>query len=228
MDALNHILEQIKTQGVASNVKRYQAAGEPEPYYGTTMGTLTKLAKPHFKDNDLAKALWETEILEAQLVAVQVAAAKALDEDTLWQWCNPKVSIIVLDKLANHLISVRKDANDFEERLLGHDSLALQRMGWSLTIRRIVKRKLSEEQVAELFDKIKATLPGAEEPLKWTVNHTLCELGVYYDDWTERAIEFGEANGAYKDQVVAKGCTSSYAPEWIPVARRNRKARMKK
>ncbi len=222
------IIEEIKANAVESSIKRYERQNEPKPYYGVAMGVLTKIAKPYLKQNNLAVKLWKSGILEGQLLAVQIVDPKSLDADTLWTWCDQKVSLLVLDKLVTRVISVRKDAGEFEKRLLEEESPVLQRMGWGLTTRRVIKGKLKDEELEEIFAKIKKELPKAEEPLKWGINHCLCEIGVYYDDWTERCIDFGRENGAYKEMKVAKGCTSAYAPEWIAVAKRNREKRMKK
>lgn len=228
METVNEIVEFIKENSVESSIKRYERQNEPKPYYGVPMGTLAKLAKPHAKNNDLAKALWDTGILDAQIVAVHVADPKTIDQDTLWLWCDPNVSLLVLDKLVGHVLSVRKDTKEFEERLLQEDNPVLQRIVWALTVRQVVKQDLNDDEVKSLFHKIKETLPTAEEPLKWTVNHCLCEIGVYYDDWTDQCIAFGEANGAYREMKVSKSCTSPFAPEWIHVARYNRAQRTKK
>lgn len=227
MKEVNEIVQVIKDSAVESSIRRYDRQNEPKPYCGVPMGTLAKLAKPHAKNNELAKELWDTGILDAQIVAVHTVDPKTIDQETLWKWADPKVSLLVLDKLVGHVLSVRKDAKEFEDRLLAEDSPVLQRMGWAMTIRRVVKQELNDEQLAELFDKIKQTLPTAEEPLRWSVNHCLCEIGVYYDDWTDRCIAFGAENGAYKEMKVSKGCTSPYAPEWIKVARYNREQRRK-
>lgn len=227
MSVKDQLIQAIRDNAVESSINRYARQHEPEPYYGVAMGTLTQLAKPYLKDNDLAQELWQTGILDAQLLAVQIVDPKTIEAEVLEQWCDPKVSILVLDKLASKVIAVRKDAKDFESQLLASENIVQQKMGWALTIRRVIKGKLSEAELSALFEKIRQTLPTAEEPLKWTVNHCLCEIGVYYDDWTERCVAFGRENGAYADMKVSPGCTSAYAPEWIAVARRNRDKRKK-
>lgn len=94
------------------------------------MGVLTKIAKPYLKQNNLVAKAWKSGILEGQLLAVQIVDPKSLDADTLWTWCDQKVSLLVLDKLVTRVISVRKDAGEFEKRLLEEESPVLQRMGW--------------------------------------------------------------------------------------------------
>lgn len=227
MSVKDLLIQAIKDNAVESSIKRYARQNEPEPYYGVAMGTLTQFAKPYLKDNDLAQELWQTGILDAQLLAVQIVDPKTIEAEVLEQWCDPKVSTLVLDKLASKVIAVRKDAKDFESQLLASENIVQQKMGWALTIRRVIKGKLSEAELSALFEKIRQTLPNVEEPLKWTVNHCLCEIGVYYDDWTERCVAFGRENGAYADMKVSPGCTSAYAPEWIAVARKNRDKRKK-
>ena len=221
------LIQAIKDNAVESSIKRYARQNEPEPYYGVAMGTLTKLAKPYLKNNDLAQDLWETGILDAQLLAVQIVDPKTISAEVLTSWCDPKVSTMVLDKLATKVIALRKDASEFEEKLLASDNLIQQKMGWALTIRRVAKGKMKDEELTELFEKIRQTLPEAQEPLKWTVNHCLCEIGIQYDEWTDRCVEYGRENGAYADMKVSPGCTSAFAPEWIAAARCNRDKRKK-
>ena len=54
------------------------------------------------------------------------------------------------------------------------------------------------------------------------MNHYLVEIGVHFPEFRQRCIVIGEHLGRLDDRPVPKGCTSSYAPEWIAaVLKRN-------
>ena len=43
----------------------------------------------------------------------------------------------------------------------------------------------------------------------------LVEIGVHVETLRQRCIKIGERLGRLDDRPIPKGCTSSYAPEWI-------------
>lgn len=49
------------------------------------------------------------------------------------------------------------------------------------------------------------------------MNFTAFWIGVYEEKYRERCIQLGEKTGLYKDQIVAKGCTPNYLPEFISI-----------
>ncbi|MGO4939601.1 hypothetical protein ACTQ45_06210 [Fundicoccus sp. Sow4_D5] len=42
-------------------------------------------------------------------------------------------------------------------------------------------------------------------------------IGVYDEQYRACCIELGERTGLYKDEIVSKGCTPSYLPEFITI-----------
>jgi len=54
------------------------------------------------------------------------------------------------------------------------------------------------------------------------MNHYLVEIGVRFPELRPRSIAIAERLGRLDNRPVPKGCTSSYAPEWIAaVLKRN-------
>lgn len=222
------IIQQLEEASNPTLFKKYQSDNQPEPFFGTPMSLITKVSSIYKNDNELAKDLYNTEILEAQLAAIQMVNPKTIEVETLEKWSNSKYSTIVLDKLVNYVISKGKQSDYFIELFSQSTDLNILRMSWMLKIRKVISQKYQNHEISELLSEIEFTLPFAQEPLKWAINQTLNEIGVYYDEFTQESIQLGEQIGAYKDQKVAKGCTPSYAPVWIEVARYNRDQRKKR
>ncbi len=54
------------------------------------------------------------------------------------------------------------------------------------------------------------------------MNRCLMEIGTRLPEYTQRCIAIGEKLGRLDDRPVPKGCTSSYAPEWIAAVPRRK------
>jgi hypothetical protein len=48
-----------------------------------------------------------------------------------------------------------------------------------------------------------------------SMNRCLVEIGTHFPQLTKRCLDIGKRLEVFKGEHVAKGCTSSYAPEWI-------------
>ena len=63
-----------------------------------------------------------------------------------------------------------------------------------------------------------------EQPeVQWAMNFTAGWIGVYEKKYRKRCIELGEKTKLYKGQMVSKGCTPDYLPEFITIESNKRK-----
>ncbi|MCP8359674.1 DNA alkylation repair protein [Streptococcus suis] len=134
MTELNTILTQLQAASHAGTLKRYEKIGETKPYYGVPMGAISGIAKAYKNRLDLFAPLWQTGVLEAQYLAIQIAKNKPdqLPQADLENCLNEQISVNVLDKLASIILSKRKDSRVWEEDLLAKDQAIFQRLGWFL------------------------------------------------------------------------------------------------
>lgn len=57
-----------------------------------------------------------------------------------------------------------------------------------------------------------------EEPeVQWAMNFTARQIGIFESKQRSRCITLGEQIGLYKNEVVSKGCTPNYLPEFINI-----------
>ncbi|MEG3293423.1 DNA alkylation repair protein [Streptococcus suis] len=217
MTELNTILTQLEAASHAGTLKRYEKIGETKPYYGVPMGVISGIAKAYKNRLDLFVPLWQTGILEAQYLAIQVAKAKPdqLAHADLETCLNEQVSVNVLDKLASIILSKRKDSRDWEETLLAQKPAIFQRIGWFLRAKYFAGNSASNQEIEETLDHIHQHLQTADSLIQWTMNQCLVEIAVTYPDYLEQGLVIGQELAVYADMKVPKGCTSAYAPDWI-------------
>ncbi|MFM0818344.1 DNA alkylation repair protein [Streptococcus suis] len=217
MTELNTILTQLEAASHTGTLKRYEKIGETKPYYGVPMGAISGIAKAYKNRLDLFAPLWQTGVLEAQYLAIQVAKNKPdqLPQADLENCLKEEFSVNVLDKLASIILSKRKDSRDWEETLLAQKPAIFQRLGWFLRAKYFAGNSASNQEIEETLDHIHQHLQTADSLIQWTMNQCLVEIAVAYPNYLEQGIAIGQELAVYADMKVPKGCTSAYAPDWI-------------
>ncbi|HEM2779559.1 TPA: DNA alkylation repair protein [Streptococcus suis] len=217
MNEIDTILNQLEAASHAGTLKRYEKIGETKPYYGVPMGAISGIAKAYKNQIELFTPLWQTGILEAQYLAIQLAKTKPdqLALADLENCLDEQVSVNVLDKLASIILSKRKDSRDWEETLLAQKPAIFQRLGWFLRAKYFAGNSASNQEIEETLAYISEHLQTAAPPIQWTMNQCLVEIAVAYPNYLEQGIAIGQELAVYADMKVPKGCTSAYAPDWI-------------
>ncbi|AWX95771.1 DNA alkylation repair protein [Streptococcus suis] len=217
MTELNTILTQLEAASHAGTLKRYEKIGETKPYYGVPMGAISGIAKAYKNRLDLFAPLWQTGILEAQYLAIQIAKTKPdqLIQADLENCLNEQVSFNVLDKLASIILSKRKDSRNWEEYLLAKDQAIFNRLGWFLRAKYFAGKTATNQEIEETLTYINKHLKTADPLVQWTMNQCLVEIAVAYPDYLKQGLAIGQELAVYVDMKVPKGCTSAYAPDWI-------------
>ena len=69
----------------------------------------------------------------------------------------------------------------------------------------------------ELLSAIEKQIKNEEPEVQWAMNFTAGWIGVFDKKYRTRCIEVGKKTGLYKGEMVSKGCTPNYLPEFIAV-----------
>lgn len=213
---LEEVTLELENNANPSRRKSFMKAGAPDTSLGVPMGVLRKLAKEIQIDHDLAVELWKTGVPDARLLAVQLFDTKKTRYDEAMELITSADFEQLSDELVSKFIVKLDDVEHIKETVKHDTRDAMQRVYWALEVDMIAHEKgLTRAYFDALLEVIEAKLQDSPETVKWMMNRALCEIGFRYEDYTKRCIDLGERLGVYKEMVVAPGCTSAYAPEWI-------------
>lgn len=196
----------------AQNIKK----GAPsDSLYGVKMGDIRKVAKKvKNADKSLAKELWNTNIMEAQLTAILLLKPDELSMDEL----NHFVETISFDYVADwfnaYIANKHPDKNKLMQLWIDSDNKWALRSAWSIMANNIA-RGAEGLDLEKLLDQIEKEMPKVQPEVQWTMNFALAHSGIYHLAHRQRAIDIGNKLGIYKDYPVPRGCTSPFAPIWI-------------
>jgi 3-methyladenine DNA glycosylase AlkD len=215
-------LEALGTEQLRAQNVRHGYVGEQ---YGVKLGELRTIAKSIKLNTAFGLELWQTECLEARLVAVLIMKPKELSVDQLKMLVQTATYSHLADWVNSYLVKQHPDKEQLRVSWLSlnaNDEPWLARTAWSLTTERVSKSPDGLD-IAGVLKRIDNELATGPEPARWTMNFCLGELGINHAEFRDEAIAIGERVGAYRDYPTSKGCISPFVPLWVAaIVHRNR------
>ncbi|MDN5215100.1 DNA alkylation repair protein [Fulvivirgaceae bacterium BMA12] len=190
---------------------------------GTKLGDLRKIAKEIKKDHALALELWSIgEFLSRQL-AILIMDKKLFTQEFIDQ----------LDRdMQNHEYEERTHLADWlmanqlarDKKTIGliesweHSPSVMQRrIFWYYQARLRWTGQTPPGNTEDLLSSLEKKMVMAEPEVQWAMNFTAGWIGIFDPAYRSRCVALGEKTGLYKDEVVPKGCTPNYLPEFIKI-----------
>lgn len=189
----------------------------------TKLGDLRKIAKDIKKDHELAMELWSTGSFLPRQLAILIMDNKLFSQNLIDK-LNGDMQTHPLDErnqladwlLANQLTKDKKMIALIQS--WENSPFPLQRRSyWYYQARLRWMGQTPPENTPELLSAIENSI-GIEEPeVQWAMNFTAGWIGVFEEKYRNWCVTVGEKTGLYKDEMVSKGCTPSYLPEFITI-----------
>ncbi|MDQ8004222.1 MAG: DNA alkylation repair protein [Pedobacter sp.] len=194
----------------------------------TKLGDLRKLAKELKKDHELAMVLWSFGKLLPRQLAILIMDSKLLSEELINQ-LDEDMQTHPLDErnqLVDWLMANQLTKDKKTTALIGsweNSSSALQRrVFWYHQARLRWVGQTPPDNTEHLISTIEAKIAKEEPEVQWAMNFLAGWVGVYDKKYRARCIAIGEKTGLYKGEMVSKGCTPDYLPEFIAIESKKR------
>ncbi|MBX9450178.1 MAG: DNA alkylation repair protein [Taibaiella sp.] len=194
----------------------------------TKLGDLRKIAKDIKKDHALALELWESGAFLPRQLAILIMDSKLLSEalinklgkdiqahpseerDQLTDWF--MANQLLKDKKTTAMIaSWENSPAALQRRIFWYHQARLRWMG-----------QVPPDNTEYLLTAIESNIANEQPEVQWAMNFTAGWIGVYEQQYRARCIAIGERTGLYKGDMVSKGCTPNYLPEFIEMEARKR------
>ncbi|MCW2263634.1 MULTISPECIES: DNA alkylation repair protein [Sphingobacterium] len=189
----------------------------------TKLGDLRKIAKEIKKDHELALELWSTPNFLARLLAILIMDNKRIAQDTVNQLDQDMLMHPAEERnqlmdwlMANQLTKDKKTIALIESWQNSVSPLQ-RRIFWYYQARLRWTGQIPPPNSLELLNKIEAKIAREEPEVQWAMNFLAGWIGVYEKQYRDRCIAIGEKTGLYKGDMVSKGCTPNYLPEFIAI-----------
>lgn len=189
----------------------------------TKLGDLRKIAKEIKKDHELAMELWSAgEFLPRQL-AILIMDKKLLSQEAIDQLDKDmqqhplKERTQLIDWLMANQLSKDKNTIALMESWENSPSPLQRRLFWYYQARLRWMGQTPPSNTEKLVAAIEQRIADEAPEVQWAMNFTAGWIGVFDKNYRKRCVEVGEKTGLYKGQMVSKGCTPDYLPEFIEI-----------
>ncbi|GAS84094.1 DNA alkylation repair protein [Paenibacillus amylolyticus] len=189
----------------------------------TKLGDLRKIAKDIKKDHELAMELWSTEAFLPRLLAILIMDKKLLSQEVLNKLDKDMQTHTfdernnLMDWLMANQLTKDKKTIALMESWEGSPSALQRRAFWYYQARLRWTGQTPPDNTENLLSAIEANITQEEPEVQWAMNFIAGWVGIYDQKYRARCIRLGENTGLYKDEMVSKGCTPNYLPEFIAI-----------
>ncbi|MCF2517746.1 DNA alkylation repair protein [Dyadobacter sp. CY351] len=194
----------------------------------TRLGDLRKIAKDIKKDHELALELWSTGRFLPRQLAILIMDNKRISQELINELdrdmqTHPSIERNqLIDWLMANQIHKDKKTTELIESWENNPSALQRRVFWYHQARLRWMGQTPPENTAELLAKIETNIAKEEPEVQWGMNLTAGWIGVYEKQYRDRCIAIGQNTGLYKGEMVSKGCTPNYLPEFIAIESKKR------
>ena len=192
------------------------------------LGDLRSIAREIKKDHLLAMELWATGQFHPMMLAILIMDKKELSPSLVdsmfadmakkdydqrlqladWLMANQ----LTKDKKTLDLIlSWKDDSKPLKRRIFWYYQGRLRWMG-----------QPSPANTKDLLVEIEQNIAGEAPEVQWAMNFTAGWIGIFEPTLRQRCISIGENTGLFKGEMVSRGCTPNYLPEFIAIEARKR------
>lgn len=189
----------------------------------TKLGDLRKIAKDIKKNHELAMELWSAERFLARQLAILIMDNKLLSQDLLDKLDKDMQTHPLNERtqlmdwlMANQLMKDKKTTALIQSWENSHSALQ-RRTYWYYQGRLRWTGQTPPDNTPDLLATIETRIAKEEPEVQWAMNFTAGWIGVYDKKYRDRCVTIGEKTGLYKGQMVSKGCTPNYLPEFIAI-----------
>lgn len=189
----------------------------------TKLGDLRKIAKEIKKDHELAMELWSSGEFFPRQLAILIMDKKLLTQEFIDQLDKDmrhhqyEERMQLADWLMANQLNKDKKTIELMESWEHSPSATQRRLFWYYQARLRWVGQTPPDNTNDLLTAVEEKMADEEPEVQWAMNFTSGWIGVFDTENRARCIALGEKTGLYKDEIVAKGCTPSYLPEFIRI-----------
>lgn len=229
----NEVLKKLKTLSNPEDVEMQRHFGiETKKQLGIRIPVLRKLAKEIKKNHILALELWETEILEARIIAAFIADYNQVTEKEMEKWVGEFDNWAICDGVCSAVFDKTPIAYEKAVEWTKRKREYEKRAGFvMMAVLAVHDKKTPDEKFLPFFDLIKKHSDDDRNFVKKAVNWSLRQIGKRSAFLYEEAILVAEEISEYESKSakwIAADALREFRSEKVNVRRKKSVDRSRK
>jgi 3-methyladenine DNA glycosylase AlkD len=207
------VLAELKALGTEQTRKTFLRHGAKEPFYGVRIGDMKPIQKRIKADHELALALYDTGVGDAQYLAGLIAEPKKMTKAQLKKWAKTSAWRMVSEYTVAWVAGESGHGAGLAREWIASKDEELAAVGWNTyagVVALTPDEDLDLDELAGLLDRIEKTIHTAPDRVKYTMNGFVIAVGGYVAPLTARAKAVATAVGKV---TVDMGDTDCKVPD---------------
>ncbi|MFC5403436.1 DNA alkylation repair protein [Cohnella soli] len=215
---IDDVMLQLKELGTEQTKMTFIRHGAGEPLFGVKVGDLKKLVKEVKKDQQLAKALYDTGNSDAMYLAGLTVNPKAVDADMLRRWARQAYWYMLAEYTVAGVAAESEHALELAQEWIDSPDEFVAACGWSTWANYISitpDGELDLDKLRTLLRRVEQEIHGERNRVRYTMNGFVIAVGSYVAPLTAEASAVAEAIGKVHVNVGQTACKVPLATEYI-------------
>jgi 3-methyladenine DNA glycosylase AlkD len=216
---LQEVMDKLEQLGSEQTKKTFLRHGAMEPLYGVRVGDLKKhLVKQVKKDQELAKALYQTGNSDAMYLAGLTVNPKLMSKELLQQWVTKAYWYMISEYTVAGVAAESPYAIELATEWISSENEQIASAGWSTYANYLSITKddmLNIEEIRALLQKVEKTIHEEKNRVRYTMNGFVIAVGSYVKQLADEALIVAEKIGKVHVDVGNTACKVPLASDYI-------------
>lgn len=223
----DQVIDRLKQFGSLNNSKIYKRHGAKGSIIGVSLSQLKNLKKEIGRDHELALQLWNTAIIDCQILAVLIANPKLVTHQQALTWINHSSYYILSDILINQLLFKTNFAQRIMHEIILSEDELVGRAGWKLLENFAHQNTtLSDAYFIPYLQSIQANIHNKPNRIKEAMNHALIAIGCRNENLEKIGLQISRDIGKVCIDHGKTSCKTPNASIYITNCRERKQARI--
>jgi len=215
---LDEVMAKLEAMGTEQTKKTFLRHGAQEPLFGVKIGDLKKLIKEVKKDQQLARALFDTGNSDAMYLAGLTVDPSAMTKELLQSWAQKAHWHMIVECTVAGVAAESPYALELAREWMASSEELIATCGWSTYLHYISitpDEKLDNEELRRMLAIVESTVHQERNRVRYAMNQFVIVVGSYVLALHNEAMRVAEAIGKVKVNMGETACKVPEAAAYI-------------
>lgn len=220
---LDEVMAELESYGKESTKKTLMKHGGKEPIFGVPVADLKKILKKTKKNHELSLALYDTGNSDAMYLAGLMADETQMTPNILQDWVEKAYWHYLSEYTVPWIASETEHGFDLGLKWIESDKENIAAAGWATLANYASIRPDDELDIATygvLMERAAKEVHTAQNRVRYVMNGFVIALGIFTNEFTEKAKELGAQIGPVNVDMNGTACK---VPLALPYIEKNEK-----
>jgi len=215
---LDEVMAKLEAMGTEQTKKTFLRHGAQEPLFGVKIGDLKRLVKEVKKDQQLARALFDTGNSDAMYLAGLTVDPSAMTKELLKSWAQKAHWHMIVECTVAGVAAESPYALELAREWMASREELIATCGWSTYLHYISitsDEKLDIDELSRMLALVESTVHQERNRVRYAMNQFVIVVGSYVLALHAEAMRVAEAIGKVKVNMGETACKVPEAAAYI-------------